>query len=99
MSESRDFAALKFANKDEARAWLSKRYASQCQLYPLTARIPEALYVRRNLPEAMKMTQPEPDYSMMDHCVSCGHVRDLGNLGLCSPCFETHIDKLWIATA
>lgn len=56
MVESRDFAALRFANKDEARTWLSNRYDEQVQLNPYVGvRFTKDFYVRRNLRAAMQM--------------------------------------------
>ena len=57
MSESRDFAAKRFANPREAVKWLEERYDEQRALFPKLAIVAsKAVYVHRNLPAAMKMT-------------------------------------------
>lgn len=41
----------------EATAYLTQRYAEQCELFPRLRQIPLARYVRRNLPAAMRLTR------------------------------------------
>jgi hypothetical protein len=45
--------------RQEATDFLRARYATQVARFPRTARIPEVLYVRRNLRAAMAMTDPK----------------------------------------
>lgn len=56
MSDSREYAALKFSNKREAQAWLTERYERLVHIYPTLNRIPLALYIRRNTLAAMALT-------------------------------------------
>lgn len=58
MDESRDFATLKFTDPRQAAKWLRERYQEQVVKFPRTAIvISEAVYVHRNLPAAMKLTE------------------------------------------
>ena len=43
--------------KPQAIAYLTRRYTMQCENYPITREIPQALYIRRNLPETMALVR------------------------------------------